>query len=190
MIWLHRTNPWEVRMHKRARRAAIAVAGVALAAGGTAGIAAATPATAAVAAGTVRYYAFDINNGTTDPGLIPVAGSNPATFAQGDELILNDQVTTTHWAGHGYPIVGFDSGVCTMTRIPEKNAEQTIANCVVSISVKGGSLTVQGAVFFKSGQPQPATLAVTGGTGKFGGKAGVLRVTFTKTHMVLAFTLQ
>jgi|SRR5580700_3417803 hypothetical protein len=176
-------------MHKRARRAVIAAASVAVAAGGVAA-AAATPATAAAAAGTVRYYAFDIDNGTTDPGLIPVAGSNPAKFAQGDVLILNDQVTTTRWAGHGYPILGFDSGTCTFTRIPEKNAEQTIANCVVSISVKGGSLTVQGAVFFKSGQPQPATLAVTGGTGKFGGKAGVLRVTFTKTHMVLAFTLQ
>ena len=61
------------------------------------GVAAATPATAAVAQpGTCRYYAFDINNGTTDPGLIPVKGrtSNPAKgFAQGDELILNDQVT-------------------------------------------------------------------------------------------------
>ena len=159
-------------MHKRARRSAIAAASVALAAAGIAGIAtAATAATAATPAGlaaarTARYYAFDINNGTTDPGLIPVAGSNPAKFAQGDELVLNDQVTTTHWAGHGYPIVGFDFGVCTMTRIPEKNAEQTIANCVVSVAVTGGSLTVQGAVHFKSGtasarprSPSPAVPA-------------------------------
>jgi hypothetical protein len=183
----------EVRMHKRARRSAIAAASVALGAAGIAGIAtaatAATP-TAVAAARTARYYAFDINNGTTDPGLIPVAGSNPAKFAQGDELVLNDQVTSTHWAGHGYPIVGFDSGACTMTRIPEKNAEQTIANCVVSVAVPGGSLTVQGAVHFKSGQPQPATLAVTGGTGKFNGKTGEVRVSFTKTHKILAFTLR
>jgi hypothetical protein len=176
-------------MHKRARRAAIAAAGVALAAGGVAGVAAATPATAAAKAGTVRYFAFDINNGTSDPGLIPVAGSNPSTFAQGDELILNDQVTTTHWAGHGYPIVGFDSGACTISRIPEKNAEQTIANCVVSVAVSGGSLAVQGAVHFKSGQPEPATLAVTGGTGKFYGKTGEVRVAFTKTHKILTFSL-
>ncbi len=178
-------------MHKRARRSAIAAAAsVALAAAGIAGIATAATATAAAAARTARYYAFDINNGTTDPGLIPVAGSNPARFAQGDELVLNDQVTTTHWAGHGYPIVGFDSGICTMTRIPEKNAEQTIANCVVSVAVTGGSLTVQGAVHFKSGQPQPATLAVTGGTGKFNGKTGEVRVSFTKTHKILVFTLR
>jgi hypothetical protein len=189
MIWPeHATKPMEVRMHKRARRSAIAAAGVALAAGGIAGVAA-TPATAA-AARTVRYYAFDINNGTTDPGLIPVPGSKSTTFAQGDELILNDQVTTTHWAGHGYPIIGFDSGVCTMTRIPEKYAEQTIANCVVSVSVSGGSITVQGAVHFKSGQPEPVTLAVTGGTGKFYGETGEVKVSFTKTHKILSFRLK
>jgi hypothetical protein len=177
-------------MHKRARGAAIAAAGVALTAGSIAGVAMATPATASATAGTVRYYAFDINNGTTDPGLIPVAGSNPATFAQGDELILNDQVTTTHWVRHGYPIVGLDSGACTMTRIPEKNAEQTIANCVVSVALRGGTLAVQGAVHFKSGQPQAATLAVTGGTGKYDGKTGEVRVTFAKTHKILVFTLR
>jgi hypothetical protein len=178
-------------MHKRARRGAVAAVSAVLAVGGVvAGVAAATPASAAAAAGTFRYYAFDINNGTTEPGLIPVAGSNPGTFAQGDELILNDQVTTTHWAGHGYPIVGFDTGVCTVTRIPEKNAEQTIANCVVSVAVSGGSLAVQGAVHFKSGQPEPATLAVTGGTGKFSGKSGEVRVSFTKTHKILVFTLK
>ncbi len=176
-------------MHNRARRVAIAIASVALAAGGIASVAV-MPATAAAAAGTVRYYAFDINNGTTDPGLIPVAGSNPAKFAQGDELILNDQVTTTHWAGHGYPIVGFDSGVCTMTRIPEKNAEQTIADCVVSVSLRRGGLAVQGAVHFKSGQPEPATLAVTGGTGKYYGKTGEVQVSFTKTHKILSFRLK
>jgi hypothetical protein len=177
-------------MHKQARRATIAAAGVALAAGGLAAVAAATPATAAAAAGTVRYYAFDINNGTTDPGLIPVAGSSPPAFAQGDELILNDQVTTTHWKGGGYPIIGFDSGACTITRIPEKNAEQTIANCVVSVALRGGSLTVQGAVHFKSGQPEPATLAVTGGTGKYDGKTGEVQVSFTKTHKILTFRLK
>jgi hypothetical protein len=181
-------------MHKQARGAAIAVAGVALAAGGVVGITAATSATAApaaaAAAGTARYYAFDINNGTTDPGLIPVAGSNPATFAQGDELILNDQVTTTLWVGKGYPIIGFDSGVCTVTRIPEKYAEQTIANCVVSVALKGGSLTVQGAVHFRSGQPEAATLAVTGGTGKYDGKTGEVQVSFTKTHKILTFRLR
>jgi hypothetical protein len=178
-------------MHKRARRGAVAAVSAVLAVGGVvAGVAAATPASAAAAAGTFRYYAFDINNGTTEPGLIPVAGSNPGTFAQGDELILNDQVTTTHWAGHGYPIVGFDTGVCTVTRIPEKNAEQTIADCVVSVDVKGGTLTVQGALHFKSQQPEASTLAVTAGTGSFSGAVGQVAVAFTKNYEIFTFTLK
>jgi hypothetical protein len=178
-------------MHKQARRAAIVAAGVALAAGGTACVAAAAPSSAASSAGTARYYAFDINNGAADPGLVPVSGTNPAKFAQGDELILNDQITSTRWSGHGYPIVGFDSGVCTLTRIPEKNAEQTIANCVVTVVFRNGSsLTVQGAVQFKSQQPEAATLAVTGGTGRYSGTAGELGVSFTKNHKILSFTLK
>jgi hypothetical protein len=177
-------------MRKRARAATIIAAGAALTACGTAGVAAAaTPAAAAVAK-TVRYYAFNINNGSTNPGLVPVPGTNPAKFAQGDELIINDQVTSTHLVKGGYPIVGFDSGTCVLTRIPEKNADQTIADCVVSVDVKGGSLTVQGAVHFKSQQPEAATLAVTGGTGNFSGAVGQVAVSFTKNYEVFAFTLK
>src|SRR3984885_16006953 len=157
-------------MNKSVRRAAIIAASTALAASGTIGVAVASQASPACAARTLRYYAFDINNGTTDPGFIPVAGTKPGVFAQGDELIINDQVTVTRKRGSGYPIVGFDSGVCTLTRIPEKFAEQTLGNCVVTaVWTKRGSLTFQGVVRFKNRQPQSAVLAVTGGTGKYDG---------------------
>ena len=197
-------------MRSSARRAAIITAGAALAASGALAVAYAGPASAprptvaalaalagpasaarpASAAGTVRYYAFDINNGGADPGFIPVAGSNPKVFAQGDELVINDQLTTTHWVGKGYPIVGHDAGVCTLTRIPEPNAEQTLANCVVTAVVKGGSLTVQGVVPFTAQQPQPAVLAVTGGTGNYSGAAGTVSVSFTKNFKIFAFNLK
>ena len=77
-----------------------------------------------------------------------------------------------------------------LTRIPEKNADQTIADCVVSVDVKGGSLTVQGAVHFKSQQPEAATLAVTGGTGNFSGAVGQVAVSFTKNYEIFALTLK
>jgi hypothetical protein len=177
-------------MHRPARRAAIIAAGAALAACGTTGAAlAAAPGSGANAARTVRYYAFDINNGTTDPGFIAAPGTNPKVFAQGDELIINDQVTTTHRAGNGFPIVGHDAGVCTLTRIPEKDARQTLANCVVTVVVRHSSLTVQGVVRFKSRQPEPAVLAVTGGTGRFNRAAGNVDVQFTKSHKILTFAL-
>jgi hypothetical protein len=181
-------------MRKPARKTAIIAAGAALIACGTAGVAAAaTPTTAAATKAvtkTVRYYAFDINNGTTDPGFVPVAGTSPSKFVQGDELLINDQVTSTHLVKAGYPIVGFDSGTCVISRIPEKNADQTIADCVVSVNVKGGNLTVQGVVQFKSQQPEAATLAVTGGTGSFSGAAGQVGVAFTKNYEIFTFTLK
>ena len=177
-------------MRKTARAAAIIGAGAALIACGTAGVAAAaTPGTAA-ATRTVRYYAFSINNGSTDPGLVPVPGTSPGKFVQGDELLINDQVTTTHQVKGGYPIVGFDSGTCVLTRIPEKYADQTIADCVVSVVVKGGSLTVQGPLHFKSQQPEASTLAVTSGTGSFSGAVGQVAVAFTKNYEIFTFTLK
>jgi len=174
-------------MHRPARWAAIVAAGAALVCG-TAGAAAAAPASASHPDRILRYYAFDINNGATDPGFIPVPGTNPKVFAQGDELIINDQLTTTHKVNGGYPIVGYDAGVCTLTRIPEKNAEQTLANCVVTAVWKSGSLTIQGAVRFKSQQPQQAVLAITGGTGHFTDAAGTVGVSFTKEFKILTIT--
>jgi hypothetical protein len=176
-------------MRRPVRTAAIIGAGAALIACGTAGVAAAaTPGTAA--AETFKYYGFSINNGSTDPGTVDAPGTNPAEIAQGDELIINDQVTTTHLVKGGYPIVGLDSGVCTFTRIPEKDADQTIANCVVSVVLKGGSLTVQGAVYFKSTQAEAGTLAVTGGTGRYNGVTGQVGVSFTKNYKILSFSLK
>ena len=176
-------------MHRPARWAAIIAAGAALVCG-TAGAATAAPASATHPVKILRYYAFDINNGTADPGFIPVPGTNPKVFAQGDELIINDQLTTTHKVQGGYPIVGYDAGMCTLTRIPEKNAEQTLANCVVTAVWKSGSLTIQGVVRFKSQQPGQAVLAITGGTGHFTGAAGTVGVSFTKDFKILTITLR
>ena len=108
-----------------ARWAAVIATAAALAACGTPRVAAATPGGSASNPRTLTYYAFDINNGTTDPGFIPAPGTNPKVFAQGDELIINDQLTTTRQVNGGYPIVGHDAGVCTLTRIPEQHADQT-----------------------------------------------------------------
>jgi hypothetical protein len=178
-----------------ARWAAVITAAAALAACGTPVVAAAAPGGSAPGQKTLTYYAFDINNGTTDPGFIPAPGTNPKVFAQGDELIINDQLTTTHQVNGGYPIVGHDAGVCTLTRIPQqhipqKHANQTLANCVVTAMWNKASLTVQGIVRFKSRQPEPAVFAVTGGTGRFDGAAGTLGVTFTKNFKILTIKLK
>jgi hypothetical protein len=124
------------------------------------------------------------------PGVHSGPGHNPKAFAQGDELIINDQLTTTHQVNGGYPIVGHDAGVCTLTRIPEQHADQTLANCVVTAVWHNGSLTVQGVVGFRSKQPESAVFAVTGGTGRFEGAAGTLGVSFTKNFKILSIRLK
>jgi hypothetical protein len=173
-----------------ARWAAAITAAAALAACGTPVVPAAAAGGSAPGQKTLTYYAFDINNATTDPGFIPAPGTSPQAFAQGDELIINDQLTTTRQVNGGYPIVGHDAGVCTLTRIPQRHANQTMANCVVTAVWNNGSLTVQGVVAFKSQQPESAVFAVTGGTGRFDGAAGTLGVSFTKNFKILTIKLK
>jgi hypothetical protein len=180
----------EISMHRPAQWAAVIAAAVALAACGTPAVAGVAPGGSARAVKTLTYYAFDVNNGPTDPGFIPAPGTNPKIFSQGDELIINDQLTTTHQVNGGYPIVGHDAGVCTLTRIPQKHAEQTLANCVVTAVWNNGSLTVQGVIRFQSRQPEPAVLPVTGGTGRFDGAAGTAGVSFTKNFKILTIKLK
>jgi hypothetical protein len=177
-----------------ARWAAVITAAAALAACATPRVAAATPGGSAPGQRTLTYYAFDINNGATDPGFIPAPGTDPKVFAQGDELIINDQLTTTDQVNGGYPIVGHDAGECTLTRIPQhqipqQHANQTLADCVITAVWNNGSLTVQGVVAFKSQQPESAAFAVTGGTGRFDGAAGTLGVSFTKNFKILTIKL-
>jgi len=185
-------------MNRSARRAAVITSAALAVACGTAGAAAAAPGSSAAPhsrgaapdAGTLTVFAFDINNGGPDPGFIPVPGTSASSFAQGDELIINDQLTLPRLAGKGFPIIGYDSGVCTLTRLPERDARQTYASCVVTAAVRGGSLTAQGILQFHGQQPQPATLAVTGGTGRYSGAAGTVRVGFARDHKILTFRLR
>jgi hypothetical protein len=76
--------------------------------------------------------------------------------------------------------VGEDGGVCTITnRQPETNPTEATAQCVATLSLSGGQITVQGLVTFPlaEGQlPPPVDVAITGGTGEFEGAEGHIRV--------------
>src|SRR5258708_28078852 len=119
---MHALTTGGARMHRPAatcaRWAAVIAPAAALAACGTARVAAATPGGSAPDPRTLTFYAFDINNGTTDPGFIPAPGTNPKAFAQGDELIINDQLTTTRQLNGGYPSRGPHARGVTLTTAP------------------------------------------------------------------------
>ena len=61
---------------------------------------------------------------------------------------------------------------------------------MVTAAVRGGSLTIQGILSFHGQQPLPATLAVTGGTGRYAGAAGTVHVGFARDHKILTFRLR
>jgi hypothetical protein len=66
-----------------ARWAAVITAAAALAACATPRVAAAAPGGSAPGQRTLTYYAFDINNGATDPGFIPGPGHQPQGLRPG-----------------------------------------------------------------------------------------------------------
>jgi hypothetical protein len=74
--------------------------------------------------------------------------------------------------------VGQDNGECTITRITGTGANARVTSqCLVTATLPGGQLTVQGAATFtETGAPAPFTLAVTGGTGDYQKARGQVRV--------------
>ena len=89
-----------------ARWATVIATAAALAACGTPGVAAATPGGSAHDPRTLTYYSL-----STWPDAPPTGDSSrpPAPTSRschGDELIINDQLTTTRQVNGGYPIVG------------------------------------------------------------------------------------
>jgi hypothetical protein len=139
---------------------------------------------------TMVVYAFDINQSTDD--LISAPGTKPGVVSEGDESVVNDQLTSIHLTKHGkssgYPIIGYDSGTCIYTRVT--SAHQTFENCVVTGVLPGGSITVQGVITTKSGVRQPATLALTSGTGSFEGAHGTVKVAFAAKFNTYTIAVQ
>ena len=134
------------------------------------------------AANTITVYAFQ------EGSLIVVPGTSPSALSQGDEEIVNDQLTATHAGPNGYHIFGHDAGVCTFTRIV--NSHDGLANCDVTAVLKGGSLTAQGVIEISAGAVEPSDLAITGGTGKYATSRGTVHIKDTTGHEIFTINLR
>jgi hypothetical protein len=143
---------------------------------------------------TTVVYAFGI--GPSADSLIPAPGTRPGVVSEGDEAIINDQLTSTQAVRGGYPIIGYDSGTCTFTRVsPDGQGKgsrfnRVFENCTATAALPHGDITVEGVISSQSGQLQPATLAVTGGTGDYDGAHGSVRVTFGSQFETFTIALQ
>jgi hypothetical protein len=174
------------RTRRRRRLYLMAVVTAALGLSAVGASAAGTPVTSrGEAAHDITLYAFSVNGNSG--GFVAAAGTDPNALSPGDEQIVNDQLTVTHVGKGGYPIIGHDAGTCTFSRIV--TSVEGLASCVATAVLKSGSLTAQGVVEIAGGSARPGELAITGGTGKYAGARGTLRVGDARGHEIFTITL-
>jgi hypothetical protein len=112
----------------------------------------------------------------------------------GDYFVFHDKVyRLKHHDRHGRHHrrnVGVLNGQCTTTYLTKTEGTQ---QCLVTASFRNGDLTVQGVVNFSTveeNSPDEATLAVTGGTGRYSGAGGEVHVKFlSDTKTLIRFSL-
>jgi hypothetical protein len=98
---------------------------------------------------------------------------------------LGDQIVFTTRLLRGDTEVGHQGGVCTVTSV-----ERVEAQCLATYSLPGGQIT--GQALIRLGDPAPYLVAVTGGSGRYKGVEGEIRVrpaTETNPRGILTFHL-
>jgi type II secretory pathway pseudopilin PulG len=99
---------------------------------------------------------------------------------------LGDQIVFTTQLLKGDTEVGHQGGICTVTSV-----ERGEAQCIATYVFRGGQIT--GQALIRLGDPAPYAVAVTGGSGKYEGVEGEVRVdpaSETQPRGVLTFHLQ
>jgi hypothetical protein len=99
---------------------------------------------------------------------------------------LGDQIVFTTQLLKGDTEVGHQGGVCTVISVARAEAQ-----CLATYSLPGGQIT--GQVLIILGDPAPYRVAITGGSGRYKGVEGeirVLPVSATRPRGVLTFHLQ
>ena len=96
---------------------------------------------------------------------------------------LGDQIVFTSQLLKGDTEVGHQGGVCTVTSV-----ERGEAQCIATYVFRGGQIT--GQALIRLGDPAPYAGAITGGSGKYEGAEGEVRVQpVSGTRGILTFHL-
>ena len=90
-------------------------------------------------------------------------------FGLGDSFVFAEDLFD------GSTKVGEDGGECTVVRLVEATQSATV-QCVVTVSLPKGQLTVQGLVTFVGEDDAPFVLPVTGGSGAYKTARGEVKV--------------
>ena len=96
---------------------------------------------------------------------------------------LGDQIVFTTQLLKGDTEVGHQGGVCTVTSVARAEAQ-----CLATYALPGGQITGQALIVL--GDPAPYAVAITGGSGKYKGVEGEIRVQpVSETRGILTFHL-
>ena len=97
---------------------------------------------------------------------------------------LGDQIVFTGRLLKGDAEVGHQGGVCTVTSVARNEAQ-----CIATYSLRGGQITGQALVGL--GSSAPYAVAITGGSGRYQGAEGEVRVQpVSATRGILTFHLK
>jgi len=97
---------------------------------------------------------------------------------------LGDQIVFTGQLLKGDTEVGHQGGVCTVTSVARNEAQ-----CLATYALRGGQITGQALV--NLGNPARYAVAITGGSGKYEGAGGEVRVQpVSETRGILTFHLK
>jgi hypothetical protein len=149
-----------MKRHLLIGTAAAAVAALVVGSAWAGGASATTAARAP--GGTIAIHAVTAQENFVD--------ADPAGFGLGDLVALHEHLTN---AG-GKP-AGHDGVACTVTLVASDHAQ---LECLATLHLKGGDLTVQGLFTepFREPHHPTAVMAVTGGTGTYAGATGTVAV--------------
>jgi hypothetical protein len=97
----------------------------------------------------------------------------PQGLSLGDQSIFADDV----YDKKGGAKIGSDGVVCTVVRVTDPATGSGTAQCVATVSLPDGQLTIQGLVSFTGEElPAPFQQAITGGTGAYANARGQITV--------------
>jgi hypothetical protein len=96
-------------------------------------------------------------------------GHRAHTGQQFEGTALGDQIVFTTQLLKGDTEAGYQGGVCTVTSVARGEAQ-----CIAIYALRGGQIT--GQALIRLGDPAPYAVAVTGGSGKYEGVEGEVRV--------------
>jgi hypothetical protein len=122
-----------------------------------------------------RRVTFRVDAVTTEQSFLDLGAAGTS---------LGDQIVFTSQLLQGDTEVGHQGGVCTVTSVARNEAL-----CVATYSLREGQVTGQALV--RLGDPAPYAVPVTGGSGRYQGAEGEVRVQpVSATRGILTFHLK